>query len=195
MVEISEIAAMASVTSQAVTNWRTRAPDFPLPFSELASGPIFRRDQVWEWLKRNHNLAEISSGGNFYPRLRSYRNDNGELAECITAVVGQLEETSTSGDRPGMLLGKIQSGKTRAFVGAIAQAFDHDVDIALVLTKGTKTLSAQTVSRLSADFAEFIDEDQVMVLDIMRLPGKLTRAELESTIVIVAKKQARNSKG
>ena len=91
-----------------------------------------------------------------------------------------------------MLLGKIQSGKTRAFVGAIAQAFDHDVDIALVLTKGTKTLSAQTVSRLSADFAEFIDEDQVMVLDIMRLPGKLTRAELGRTIVIVAKKQARN---
>jgi hypothetical protein len=93
-----------------------------------------------------------------------------------------------------MLLGKIQSGKTRAFVGAIAQAFDLGVDIALVLTKGTKTLSAQTVSRLSDDFAEFIEEDEVLVLDIMKMPGKLTRSELGRKIVIVAKKQSQNLK-
>ncbi len=193
MVGISEIATMAGVTSQAVTNWRTRAPDFPLPLVELASGPIFRRDQVHEWLKRNNRkLAEIPDGPSFYPRLRSYRNDNDELATCITTVVTKLEDTATSGDQPGMLLGKIQSGKTRGFVGAIAQAFDHGVDIALVLTKGTKTLSAQTVSRLSADFAEFIDDDEIMVLDIMKLPGKLTRSELGRKIVVVAKKQARN---
>jgi hypothetical protein len=48
------------------------------------------------------------------------------------------------------------------------------------------------VSWLSADFAEFIEEDEVLVLDIMKLPGKLTRNELRRKIVIVAKKQARN---
>ena len=90
-----------------------------------------------------------------------------------------------------MLLGRIQSGKTRAFVGAIALAFDRGVDIALVLTKGTKTLSAQTVARLEADFAEFIDEEEIRVLDIMKLP-KLTRSELRRKLVVVAKKQARN---
>lgn len=59
------------------------------------------------------------------------------------------------------------------------------------MTKGTKTLSAQTVSRLSGDFREFIDEDELLVLDIMKLP-KLTRSELRRKIVVVAKKQARN---
>lgn len=192
IVGISEIAGMAGVSSQAVTNWRARASDFPLPLAELASGPIFRRDQVQEWLKRNNRKPASSAGPNFYSRLRSYRKDDKALADCIAAVVQKLEKSATTGDQPGMLLGKIQSGKTRGFVGAIAQAFDHGVDIALVLTKGTKTLSAQTVSRLSGDFAEFIEEDEVIVLDIMKLPGKLTKSELGRKIVVVAKKQARN---
>ena len=193
IVGINEIASMAGVSSQAVTNWRTRATDFPRPISDLASGPVFRRAQVRAWLKRNNRkLGELQNGSNFYSRLKGYRNDDEALSRCISKVVEKLEQNNTSDSRPGMLLGKIQSGKTRAFVGAIAQAFDRGVDIALVLTKGTKTLSAQTVSRLSDDFAEFIDEDEVLVLDIMKLPGKLTRSELGRKIVIVAKKQSRN---
>lgn len=128
----------------------------------------------------------------FYARLRQKREDSDELAACIERVVNQLEDVATTDDRPGMLLGKIQSGKTRGFVGAIARGFDRGFDIALVLTKGTKTLSAQTVARLSADFSEFIEEDELIVLDIMKLPGKLTRSELKRKIVVVAKKQAQN---
>lgn len=129
---------------------------------------------------------------NFYARLRASRGDDDELADCIERVVNQLDTNATTSDRPGILLGKIQSGKTRGFVGAIARSFDRGFDIALVLTKGTKTLSAQTVARLSADFADFIEEDELLVLDIMKLPGKLTRSELNRKIVIVAKKQAQN---
>lgn len=128
----------------------------------------------------------------FYSRLRVSRKDDDELAACIDRVVKQLEDTSTTGDRPGMLLGKIQSGKTRAFVGVIACAFDRGFDIAVVLTKGTKTLSAQTVARLTSNFNEFIEEDELLVLDIMKLPGKLIRSELRRKLVIVAKKQAAN---
>ena len=130
----------------------------------------------------------------FYARLRQSerRRDSDELAACIERVVNQLEQETTTGDRPGMLLGKIQSGKTRGFIGVIARGFDRGFDIALVLTKGTKTLSAQTVARLNADFEEFINEDELLVLDIMKLPGKLTRSELKRKIVIVAKKQAKN---
>ncbi|MBX3512066.1 MAG: hypothetical protein KF750_00610 [Xanthobacteraceae bacterium] len=192
IVGINEIAEMARVTSQAVTNWRSRATDFPRPLRELASGPVFRRAQIRAWLRRNNRkLQQLENGSDFYARLKSYRNDDDALSECISRVMTNLEAVKTSGDNPGMLLGKIQSGKTRAFVGAVAQAFDRGFDIALVLTKGTKTLSAQTVSRLSADFREFIDEDEVMVLDIMKLP-QLTRSEMRRKMVIVAKKQARN---
>jgi hypothetical protein len=133
-----------------------------------------------------------TTSGNFYARLRDTRKDDNALAACIDSVVKQLEEESTSSDRPGMLLGKIQSGKTRAFVGVIARAFDRGFDIAIVLTKGTKTLSAQTVSRLTSDFKEFIDEDEFVIFDIMQPPGRLTKSEQRRKLVIVAKKQSEN---
>src|SRR5262249_37204819 len=159
IVGINEIATMAGVSSQAVANWRVRAPDFPQPLRELASGPVFRRSQVRAWLKlKNRKLSDLKSACTYYSRLRLYRGDDDHLSDSIGRVVDQLEKSITSGSRPGMLLGRIQSGKTRGFVGIIAEAFDRGFDIALVLTKGTKTLSAQTVSRLSADFAEFIEE-------------------------------------
>lgn len=192
LVGINEIAAMAGVSSQAVTNWRSRSSDFPSPLSTLASGPVFRKSQIRAWLKRNNRkLSDMVGGSTFYPRLKSLRNDDEELAACITRIVDKLEAGGTTGQKPGMLLGKIQSGKTRAFVGVIAEAFDRGFDMALVVTKGTKTLSAQTVKRFSGDFEEFIADDEVMVLDIMNLP-KLTRGELRRKIVIVAKKQAKN---
>ncbi|MCA9466806.1 MAG: hypothetical protein KC643_15380 [Nitrospira sp.] len=195
IVGINEISDMAGVSRQAVVNWRSRSADFPHPLQELASGPVFRRAQVRAWLIRNNRkLDELQKGPNFYSRLKSFRNDTNELAACIQNVVHKLENSITSYQKPVMLLGKIQSGKTRAFVGVIASAFDKDFDIALVLTKGTKTLSEQTVSRLCADFAEFIQGDELMVLDIMKLPGKLTRSELRRKIVIVAKKQVHNLK-
>ncbi len=129
----------------------------------------------------------------FYSRLRESRQDDDQLAACIDRVVKQLEDTSTTGDRPGMLLGKIQSGKTRAFVGVIARAFDRGFDIAIVFTKGTKILSTQTVARLAHDLREFIDEDEILVFDIMQPPGsKLTKSEQRRKLVIVAKKQAKN---
>ena len=128
----------------------------------------------------------------FYSRLRDTRKDDDQLAACIERVVNQLEDTSTTGDRPGMLLGKIQSGKTRAFVGVIARAFDRGFDIAVVFTKGTKTLSAQTVARLRHDLRDFIDDDEMLVFDIMQPPGKLTKSEQRRKLVIVAKKQAKN---
>ena len=128
----------------------------------------------------------------FYARLRDTRQDDDALAACIDRVVKQLEDTSTTGDRPGILLGKIQSGKTRAFVGVIARAFDRGFDISVVFTKGTKTLSAQTVARLGSDLREFIDEDEILVFDIMQQPGKLTKSEQRRKLVIVAKKQAKN---
>jgi chromosome partitioning protein len=49
---ISEIAELAQVSRQAVTNWRTRVADFPQPIAELSSGPVFRASDIRRWLKR-----------------------------------------------------------------------------------------------------------------------------------------------
>jgi hypothetical protein len=127
----------------------------------------------------------------FYPYLRDSRRDDEPLQTCIESVVAGLGAASDP-ERPGMLLGKIQSGKTRAFLGVIARAFDSGYDIAVVLTKGTRTLAGQTVKRIARDFKPFIDSDDVIVFDIMEAPKPLTRAELRRKVIIVAKKEFRN---
>src|SRR5258708_20097468 len=105
----------------------------------------------------------------FYARLRDTRKDDDALAACIDRVVKQLEETSTTGDRPGILLGKIQSGKTRAFVGIIARAFDRGFEVSVVLTKGTKTLSAKTAPPLRSDLPPYIHEHELLIFDPIHL--------------------------
>ena len=62
LVGIFEVAEIAGVTRQAVTNWRNRFDDFPPPLADLRSGPVFRRDQIRRWLrKRRIPLATIIS--------------------------------------------------------------------------------------------------------------------------------------
>lgn len=127
----------------------------------------------------------------FYERLCQAQGYDEQLRACIESVVSQLE-TAVDPEKPGMLLGKIQSGKTRAFLGVIGHAFDRDFDVAVVLTKGTKTLARQTVKRIGRDFKEFITDDLVLLFDIMSSPDELTKAELRRKIIIVAKKQVHN---
>ena len=67
-VGINEIAEMASVSKQAVANWRARSSDFPAPVANLASGPVFHRSQVRTWLRRRkvpmtHVLSTINLKG------------------------------------------------------------------------------------------------------------------------------------
>ncbi len=128
----------------------------------------------------------------FYARLREERKYDPELQHCIESVARQLGELQSNRDRPGMLLGKIQSGKTRAFLGVIAKAFDEGFDIAVVLTKGTVTLSSQTVKRFTREYKPFVDGEEAIVFDIMAMPPTLTRPERRRKMVIVAKKQVRN---
>jgi KaiC/GvpD/RAD55 family RecA-like ATPase len=127
----------------------------------------------------------------FYERLSEHRPDDEKLRRCVENVVNKLDG-ATDPRKPGMLLGKIQSGKTKAFLGVIALAFDRGFEVAVVLTKGTKTLARQTVKRIGHDFKEFVDKDEILLFDIMEAPESLTRAELRRKIIIVAKKQVHN---
>ena len=80
-----------------------------------------------------------------------------ELQECIEGTIAKLYEPGlplSEAKKPGLLLGKIQSGKTRAFVGCMALAFDNGVDACIILTKGTNALVDQTVKRMKYDFRE-----------------------------------------
>ena len=190
MIGIFEIAELANVSTSAVANWRKRFPDFPAPLVDLKSGPVFSENQVKLWLARR-NASDSTEVELFYDQLASRRGDPSELREKVEEVLEKLQKEESSTKRPGILLGRVQSGKTRAFLGVIARAFDKGYDVAVILTKGTKSLAEQTLSRVKEDFGEFIAADQVEVFDILAVP-ELTPYELTHKLVFVVKKEDDN---
>ncbi len=120
---------------------------------------------------------------------KSYAQD---LQDCIETTVDNLLNKETNIINPGMLLGKIQSGKTKTFIGVIALAFDRGYNISVVFTKGTKALAEQTYQRLDSDFREFIENDAIKVYDIMNIPDQLTPYIRRQRLIIVVKKETNN---
>lgn len=137
-------------------------------------------------------ITKLDLEGEFYPRFIQDKSYSGEAKEAIKRTVQQLLEQPTSASRPGMLLGKIQSGKTKTFMGIIALAFDNNFDVTVVLTKGTKALAKQTLERITREFSDFVGDDLLQVFDILSVPPRLTRYELNQKIVFVVKKQVDN---
>ncbi len=121
-------------------------------------------------------------------QTKAYSTD---LQECIENTVDQLTNNRTNFNNPGMLLGKIQSGKTRTFIGIIALAFDRGYDICVIFTKGTKALAEQTLKRLDSEFFQFIEKDEVKVYDIMSLPP-LTPYIKQQKLIFIVKKETNN---
>lgn len=127
----------------------------------------------------------------FYEQLAGKRGDTPELRAAIETVLEGLQKEATSTRRPGIILGRVQSGKTQAFLGVIARSFDRGYDVAVILTKGTKSLAEQTLSRVKDAFRDFIASDQVEVLDILHVPD-LTPYELNRKLIFVVKKEDDN---
>jgi hypothetical protein len=117
---------------------------------------------------------------------------DGDLLDVCNDTVDQLIAQPTRSSRPGMQLGKIQSGKTKAFIGVLALAFDNGYDHAVVFTKGTKALARQTVARRRRDLRLAIEQELVSVHDIMALPDSLSPWELERKLILVCKKEDDN---
>jgi len=135
--------------------------------------------------------------GSFYRGFRTKVREGGvpvygpDEQTVIQETVQELFSPGTA-DKPGMLLGKIQSGKTKTFLGGIALGFDNGFDVAVVLTKPTTALARQTYKRVSKEFADFIEADEVKVYDILELPDRLTQFELNQKLIFIVKKQSDN---
>ncbi len=140
----------------------------------------------------------MNISGKFY----SYKKNEGkgyddDLRKCIEDTCQYcINNTNVSSEvkirKPIMMLGKIQSGKTRAFTGVIALAFDNDFDMIFILTKNSKALIRQTVTRMKKEFKPYIDNYEIVVNDIMKANSRISGYQLEQKNIIVSKKEKNN---
>ncbi len=156
------------------------------------------------------------TNGRFYTQITGDSAEgnekySSELKRCIEQA-GQLCLDNINNEiySPIMLLGSIQSGKTRAFIGLMSLCFDNDFDMTIILTKCSKALVSQTVSRMISEFSGFRSGNatvgDVMAQDILDIDfsGTETMSEKEAIVgkflkrypgkkrIIVVKKQADN---
>jgi hypothetical protein len=128
--------------------------------------------------------------------FQTYRDEHPDFGndtfDCASETVTKLLDTATSSERPGMLLGKVQSGKTRTFISVLADSFDRGFDAAIVLSKNSTALIQQTVMRLQSEFSTFTGAKEMEIYDIMSAPTSFTQFELEAKHIFVAKKQKHN---
>lgn len=123
--------------------------------------------------------------GQFYKKRLDAGEYTKEQKKCIEESIEVLDGLKKE---PLMMLGKIQSGKTKTFIGTIALGFDNEYDLAIVLTKGTNALSEQTLARMKYEFKG----ERVRIYDIMSLPTNLQPFELKQKMIIIVKKEKNN---
>lgn len=104
-------------------------------------------------------LTQLNAQNNetIYEHLSRIVGYSKDLKDCIEDTVSQLLVTNISNaSDPGLLLGKIQCGKTRAFVGVMGLAFDKGIDVCVVLTKSDDGLVEQTLARMEYEFRDYL---------------------------------------
>ncbi len=126
-----------------------------------------------------------------------------EKEKVVREMADQLMTTTDNASQPCLLLGKVQCGKTDTFLSIMGMCFDRGIDIAVVMTKGTNTLTKQTIERLNKDFRFFKDDQTynqkviISVWDILDLykKGGLSDYQLNDPVnkfIIVVKKENTN---
>ena len=137
-------------------------------------------------------MINLNTNGEYFTKIINQDQLNQKDIDSIHNTVTQLLNTETNIDSPGMLLGKIQSGKTRNYIGVIALALDNGFDGSIILTKGTKALSKQTLQRISNEFKGFTDNEMLLAFDVMTTSSNLTGYEMNQKLIFVSKKQPDN---
>jgi len=141
----------------------------------------------------------MKKDGKFYSKFREknskYSKDTFLAAEEVVEKVlnpPAMQKSSNPLEHPGVLLGKVQSGKTRTFVTLLTLAFDNGFDLAFILTKNSKPLLEQTRQRLQEDLKEFEQDGVLAVYDIMSSHERYSAAEFSNKLIFVCKKEDDN---
>ena len=164
-------------------------------------------------LQRGINSMNVN--GKYYTTLTGDRLGNSKYSVELKGKIEEagrlcLDNLQSNVFSPIMMMGNIQSGKTRAFIGLMSLCFDNDFDMTIILTKCSTALVKQTVSRMTSEFDIFkfgnATVGEIVAQDILDIDFRgCTRMEEKETAVrqflkrykgkkriIVVKKQADN---
>ena len=160
LVGTAEIAALAEVTKQAVSNWRLRYDHFPRPIQDLQSGPVWDREQVTDWVKRFRGEET---------HVLSFINLKGGVGKTTTAVA--VAEMLAQDHRKHVLLIDLDP-QTNATVTLISEEQWADLD-----GEG-RTIAQLFDDRLNPQSAPRFDVETAIVQSVSTINDGIARLDL-----------------
>ena len=146
------------------------------------------------------NVWAVNLDGRYMSAVQNYLVADGIPTDGVTKIISNAAQTLSYCPDPegigkcqktGIVIGKVQSGKTSNFISITALAFDNDYDIVIVLSGTKKPLVKQNRDRIKEYFSTTKD---VLVLDTTDFKDQLTAQKMHQfrkmnkKVVIVALK-------
>ncbi|MDP4095781.1 hypothetical protein OIN60_03125 [Paenibacillus sp. P96] len=129
-------------------------------------------DNIIEMKIKDSNSWPIVSDGYFRKKMTDQLVKDGIRLDAVDKIFqnsinilsncpNPMDETPNS--KTGIVIGKVQSGKTSNFISLMALAFDNNYDIIVVLGGTKKILLGQNVTRISSYFSNIPMERMVIL--------------------------------
>lgn len=139
-------------------------------------------------IQQNQTLVPIVSDGEFIQTVSEYMANNDFPQNSINNIVQNSVDVFSHCIKPidnkrqntGIIIGKVQSGKTSNFITLIAMAFDNGYNISIVLGGNKNILLEQNKQRIKESFD--VDSDKLVVLDTNTNKDILNEREIERFI-------------
>ncbi|MGV9247497.1 N-6 DNA methylase [Streptomyces sp. NPDC003710] len=127
----SEIARIAGVTRAAVSNWRRRYDDFPVPAGGGVHSPLYDLAEVQAWLDKQRKGQEVSREVQLWQTLRGAYGDDilggvADVAQLLAGSTGDAPEALPA-DAMGLARSLAESESAGEVVNALAERFTDSV--------------------------------------------------------------------
>lgn len=157
---IAEIAEIGKVTKQAVNNWRLRYDNFPKPYQELQSGPVWHREAIEAWVG-NFNGTET--------QVLSFINLKGGVGKTTTAVA--VAELLAEEHRKHVLLIDLDP-QTNATVTLISEEMWDEMD------KDGRTVAQLFDDKINSHLPPKFDIEKAIARRVSTIGDGISRLDL-----------------
>jgi chromosome partitioning protein len=157
---VAEIAELAGVSKQAVSNWRMRYDDFPRPIQNLQSGPVWDREKINDWVKSFKGEET---------HVISFINLKGGVGKTTTAVA--VAEMLAQEERKHVLLIDLDP-QTNATVVLITEEQWAEMD------KEGRTIAQLFEDRLNPHTAPKFDVEKAIARRVSTINDGISRLDL-----------------
>jgi len=157
---IAEVASLAGVSKQAVSNWRMRYEHFPRPLQHLQSGPVWELEKIESWVKSFKGEET---------HVLSFINLKGGVGKTTTAVA--IAEMLAQEERKHVLLIDLDP-QTNATVTLISEDQWEEMD------KDGRTIAQLFEDRLNPHNPPKFDIEKAIARQVSTISDGIARLDL-----------------